>query len=138
MREIKFRGQRYDNKRFFYGFYSKYTGPNYDWTGKWSEKETTVHFIKDESDMLYAVVPKTVGEYSGMKDIDEVEVFENDILEVRDNSSEKGVWKVKFDSGCFLAEKVSSELEVEDLADVIFDCDGVKQAKVVGNIHGIK
>ncbi len=101
MRQIKFRGQRVDNKQWVYGTYHYCTGP-----GKmrsWDYKEGNrvfedkavefnshwilVHHTPDEKGWTerdtytpYAVIPETVGQYTGIPERNSKDIFEHDIV----------------------------------------------------------
>ena len=65
MREILFRGKRLDFDSWFYGSYVFLHVQDADWKGHRYGKAEDVHYIVDKSNMIYAVDPKTVGQYSG-------------------------------------------------------------------------
>lgn len=68
MREILFRGKRFDDGEWVYGFYSNTKGEN----GRF-------HYIQDENSFV-KVDPSTVGQYTGLTDKNGTKIFEGDIL----------------------------------------------------------
>lgn len=110
MREIKFRGKRLDNGKWTYGYLTeKYARVDskrrYAIDCCWS-------FGNDEWESLdvHEVIPETVGQYTGVKDIEGAKIYEGDILQSQ--IGDKHIWQVIFYDGCF--EIVRGEIRKRD------------------------
>lgn len=69
-REIKFRGKRIDNGEWVYGCYSYLKSPL---------SEAPVHYIIEGGFTPVEVEPETVGQFTGLGDMSENEIYEKDI-----------------------------------------------------------
>lgn len=85
MREILFRGKRVDNGEWVYGQYIKACehwhrfGKHEDWITRGAIQNGGIINLWGRC----AVIPETVGQYTGFKDDQDVRIFEGDIVEVR-------------------------------------------------------
>ncbi len=121
MREILFRGKRFE-------------------TQEWIEGDLLIDGPKDVSiradhcTMYEDVLPETVGQYTGLSDKNGKKIFEGDICSFIDFHSGsdmetycEGVWS--FEDGQFY---ISNRLSC-DTSDLI--CEGVFEGYIIGNIH---
>lgn len=149
MREIKFRGQRIDNKQWIYGSLSvEYDGScsiSY-WESKLFEPENNY------SEMVcvwHDVIPETVGQFTGIEDKNGIEIFENDILKCYDYSALDETWLLdKIHTG--IIEWTSPIYTLRVPGKIVYDTPCVKSysedvylnywdnsenKEVLGNIH---
>ena len=121
-REIKFRGKRVDNGEWVYDYYVK-------------ELCGTVYILADEGDQwdsramltLVEVEEETVGQFTGRKDANRVEIYEGDKVVIRDDYEEIGI--IVWDN-----EELEYVIKTETLS-LKMGCFYASELEVIGNIH---
>ena len=103
MREIKFRGKDYGNNWQYGDLVCE----------KWA-KDSILMIKKDKRE--WSIVEDTVGQFTGLKDKNGVEIYEGDIVKINAHSYDYGfskdrIGEIRFLEGCFGFYKQLSEKE---------------------------
>ena len=144
MREIKFRGfyvcEDEDEQIFIGGDLVKGAWVyGYVWKNGRGQ-----YFITEENTLtMYAVIPETVGQYTGLKDTEEVKIYEGDIVKWCGSFKEtdgtikncESIYTVRWVDGAFYQVDELYTPEYEILSDVISVLDDDETYEVIGNIY---
>lgn len=114
MRKIKFRGKRIDNGEWVYGCLTRYSK---------EMSYITVDLVENE---VYQVYTETVGQFTGLEDKNNKEIYKGDIIKNTIGKLEK----IVFNRGAFKTQSISYPNANLYLLDSYSD-----YIQVIGNIH---
>lgn len=130
MREILFRGKRVDNGEWVYG-------------NLITDGEDVFILVKEDllkgldvggwidGAQSYEVIPETVGQYTGLKDKNNVKAFEGDIV-VCNQSGSYGISVIIYDNSAFYVMPLNGNILERTLWDYWYNDWDIE---VIGNVH---
>lgn len=136
MREIKFRGQDFETGEWIYGSYNGVNAGAADVFIIY-EKEifdpVSLGFIDTEI-VEKEVKEETVGQYTGLKDKNGVEIFEGDILRWTDENNESDDYQVIFEAPSFKYAHLEHPDYIGGTA-AFTELEAESDFEVIGNIY---
>lgn len=122
MREIKFRGKRKDNKEMIYGDLCFYDDIAFIGVAKSITEIREDVFVP--TIVWYEVIPESIGQFTGLKDRNEKEIYDGDIVHCKMGKYCEVTNRIFFLEGSFC---------LYDLGN--FGAEHAKNSEVIGNIY---
>jgi uncharacterized phage protein (TIGR01671 family) len=110
MRDYKFRGKRVDNGEFVHGDLRQDKDLGTTYINGWNYWSDNIAGLQRDT-FEHEVIPESVGQFTGLHDIEKSEIFDGDIIDGSYTNPMSGglvkrCYLVVFENGCFIAKQI--------------------------------